>query len=777
MKPNLDIEPAPLIAALLCIAAGVAVAAAWLIEPAALAASFPIVFGMQFNAALAFVLLGVALLAVESGRRSAGLALIAPAAILTGLTLYEHVSGTDLGLGTLFIEPFIRPGSGVPGRMAPNSALAFVLICAALLVRELRGRESRAAAMLAFLVVLIAAISLIGYTIGLDRARDWTRVARMSPANAVCFAALGAALLLTGEPTGRRRLPFIAASLAVATYMALLVIAYAQLRYKESLLDFGFFASMDRAGRTLSSLILISGVVYIGLIAYTGWSWSRYRRSSASLFDSQNRLSAVLDNAVDGIISIDARGKILSTNPVCEKIFGYARADMIGNNVQMLMPEPYRGEHDSYLENYARTGEAKVIGIGREVEGRRKDGSVFPLDLAVAKVELSDGVIYTGVVRDISERRKLIRQLAESRERLAAVIDNAVDGIITIDGVGTIASVNKACEKIFGYRPDEMIGRNVKMLMPEPYHGEHDGYLANYARTGKAKIIGIGREVEGRRKDGSTFPLDLAVAKVDVPDGMLYCGIIRDISLRKRHEAALLDANAELEEFAYRTSHDLRSPIASSLGLLGIAGSMLEEGDHEGLRGALGRLDRNFVRLDKMIQNIIVLTRNKLVPEEDGDVNVRDCVTEALDSIAQLETSPQLRVDLDIDPQLTFRTKPTKFQVIVGNLVSNAIKYQDPGEENPRIDIRAESRDGVSYLHVDDNGIGVPPDSRPMLFKMFKRLHPDRSFGSGLGLYILKKNAEALGGTARYEPLDKGSRFIVELPERRMHADEVDPGG
>lgn len=204
---------------------------------------------------------------------------------------------------------------------------------------------------------------------------------------------------------------------------------------------------------------------------------------------------------------------------------------------------------------------------------------------------------------------------------------------------------------------------------------------------------------------------------------------------------------------------------------------MLEDGDLDGLRGALDRLDRNFVRLDTMIQNIIVLTRNKLVPEEDDDVNVLTCVTEALDAIAQLEANPQLQVGLHVDPQLTFRTKPTKLQVIVGNLVSNAIKYQDAEEENPRIDIRAGNRDGVSYLHVDDNGIGVPPDSRPMLFKMFKRFHPDRSFGSGLGLYILKKNTEALGGTARYEPLDKGSRFIVELPERRKHADAVDTGG
>gem|GEM_PF-1637863 len=777
MKPNLDMDPAPLLAGAYCILAGAGVAAAWLVEPAGLAANVPAIFGMVFNAALGFVLCGVALIAAEARHLRVTLVLATLVAILAGLTLFEHAAGADLGLTRLFVDPFLDIGAGMAGRMGPSTALAFLLSALALGLRALRGRASRAATSIAFVALLVAVISLFGYVLGLDLADDWTGLLRMSPINAVSFTVLGTALLMTGDAASRRRLPFLAASLAVAAYMALLVIAYVQLSSQETLPDFDFSGQMD-ARRTLSSLILISGTVYVGLVSYTAWSWARYRRSSASLFDSQNRLSAVIDNAVDGIISIDERGTILSVNPVCEKIFGYTRAEMMGENVRMLMPEPYRSEHDGYLANYARTGEAKVIGVGREVEGRRKDGSVFPLDLAVARVELSDGLIYTGIVRDISERRRLIDALAESRERLAAVIDNAVDGIISIDAAGTITSVNKACERIFGYAAQEMLGENVRMLMPEPYRSEHDGYLSNYARTGEAKIIGVGREVEGRRKDGSVFPLDLSVARIELAGGVMYSGIIRDISERKSQETALLEANAELEEFAYRTSHDLRSPIASSLGLLGISRDMLAAGDRDGLAGTLQRLERNFVRLDKMIQNIIVLTRTKLVPEEDQEINVRATVAAALDAVSQIEGNPRLQVNLAIDPELTFRTKPTKFQVIVGNLVSNAVKYQDPDEECPRIDIEAATRDGVSRLSVEDNGIGVPPDSRQMLFKMFKRLHPDRSFGSGLGLYILRKNAEALGGTARYEPKEKGSRFIVELPEgRRSDGDELDPGG
>lgn len=279
-----------------------------------------------------------------------------------------------------------------------------------------------------------------------------------------------------------------------------------------------------------AAAILIAAIVAVALIS---------RRLSNALIESEALGQAVLTTVVDGIITIDPKGIVLSYNPACERIFQYSSAEVVGQNVKMLMPETYSAAHDGYLAHYAGTGEKKIIGIGREVEGRRKDGSLFPLDLAVSEVRLASGSIFTGIVRDISERKAAELALKESEARVQTVLDTVVDGVISIDEFGIVQSYNKACVGIFGYRPEEVVGQNIKLLMPPNFAAGHDGYLAHYMATGERKIIGIGREVEGQRKDGTRFPLDLAVSQVEINRRRVFTGLVRDISERRAHEEAL----------------------------------------------------------------------------------------------------------------------------------------------------------------------------------------------------------------------------------------------
>ena len=247
--------------------------------------------------------------------------------------------------------------------------------------------------------------------------------------------------------------------------------------------------------------------------------------------------------AVDGVILIDFVGNVLMFNPACEKLFAYRAEEVIGRNVKMLMPSHYRDAHDGYLENFHTTGEKKIIGIGREVIGQRKDGSIFPMDLSVGEAKQDEGSsIFVGIIHDLTERERVERVLRESAASLRAVVDTAVDGEILIDAHGLIIKFNPACEKLFKYQSSEVTGRNVRMLMPAPYQAEHDGYIRNFIATGERKIIGIGREVVGQRKDGSTFPMDLSVGEAKQDGELIFVGIIHDLSDRKRTEAQLIQA-------------------------------------------------------------------------------------------------------------------------------------------------------------------------------------------------------------------------------------------
>jgi PAS domain S-box-containing protein len=268
--------------------------------------------------------------------------------------------------------------------------------------------------------------------------------------------------------------------------------------------------------------------------------WARERVADEARFDQAEALAdAVLDAAVDGIITIDEHGLIKSFNHAAERIFGYASGEVIGHNVSMLMPEPYHTEHDGYLRNYMATNQPRIIGIGREVEGRRHDGTTFPMELAVGERRIKGRRIFAGIVRDVTARRLTEERLRASEARTRAILEAAVDGIVTIDERGIILGVNTAVERIFGYGAAEIVGRNVNMLLPEPYHSAHDSYLHNYLDTGKPRIIGIGREVEGRRKDGTVFPMDLAVGEGVLAGGRIFAGVVRDITDRRLVEERL----------------------------------------------------------------------------------------------------------------------------------------------------------------------------------------------------------------------------------------------
>lgn len=199
---------------------------------------------------------------------------------------------------------------------------------------------------------------------------------------------------------------------------------------------------------------------------------------------SEIRSRSIVDTAVDAIITIDGGGVIRSFNPAAERIFGWPADEVIGRNVSMLMPEPDRSAHNAYVQGHEATGERRVIGIGREVLGLRRDGSNFPMHLSVGEMQVGGERLYTGIVRDISEAKRLERELRDSEIRNRSIVETAISGIVTVDERGVIEDVNPALESMFGYSRDEMVGSNIALLMPEPHRSNHGGYLRRYNAGG-----------------------------------------------------------------------------------------------------------------------------------------------------------------------------------------------------------------------------------------------------------------------------------------------------
>lgn len=495
-------------------------------------------------------------------------------------------------------------------------------------------------------------------------------------------------------------------------------------------------------------------------------------RSSERELDRERRLyRAVLETAVDGIVTIDQAGTIITVNTAVEKIFGYRPEELIGQNVRILMPEPYHGEHDRYLSNYLGGQDARIIGIGREVTGKRKDDSTFPLELAVSETRTEDGLIFTGIVRDVSARKVAEEQLRRERALLQAVVETAVDGILTIDEQGTILTANTAVQEVFGYEPAELVGRNVRMLMPTPYHEEHDSYLRNYLEGGDARIIGIGREVTGRRKDGTTFPLELAVSETLVEQGRIFTGIVRDISERKQfiewiqalnsdledrvkeRTQELQDLVAELHGFNHSIAHDLRGPLrtihANAHFIMEDYGHLL---DDEG-KQCLESLGAGVVKMSQIMDDLLAYSRIGRQNVDARPVNLSEIAQSIVESM-------QIEGMVEIQPEMIVKGDPTLLRIVLENLIGNAFKYRRPGVPS-EVKVGREEK----TIYVKDNGTGFDMRFIDKVFEPFQRLHADRDYpGNGIGLANVKRIVRKHGGEVWAQAMpNEGATFFFTL--------------
>lgn len=508
----------------------------------------------------------------------------------------------------------------------------------------------------------------------------------------------------------------------------------------------------------------------------------------APQYDANDRLHAIVAHATDGILMTDQQGRIDFVNPAGLGLFGYAHEEMLGLPLAKLMNGPYPLALNDFFAGAADVG--GLLKNGAEMRGQRKDGTTFSLLLTVRDVSAGNQTLSLFFIHDLTEQKRALQALQVSENKINAILTNAVDGIITIDREGIMEMVNPAASRLFGYEPGELLGQKVDVLMPEPDRSRHDGYMKNYQRTGVGKIIGIGREVTGRRKDGSTFPFHLSISEVELYDRKVYTGIVHDITYQKmaeeklrRYATELERSNRDLQDFAYVSSHDLQEPLRK----IQAFGDRLrsKESAHLSDQGKeyIDRMLNAASRMQHLINDLLSFSRVTTQAQSFVWTDLRAILEGVL---SDLEVSIEKSgARIEVSPLPSLEAEPTQMRQLFQNLIANALKFRK-ADTPPLIKVYARQHQRKAHLtstpgdetvevFVEDNGIGFDEKYLDRIFNVFQRLEGQKYEGSGIGLALCRKIAVGHGGniTARSQP-GQGAAFVVTLSVRQTKNAEND---
>lgn len=485
------------------------------------------------------------------------------------------------------------------------------------------------------------------------------------------------------------------------------------------------------------------------------------------------RLKMLLDN-VPGLIAYldrDNRYQLASRSHLTW--FGIAPGTLAGLHVSEVMGEQAWQLLKPHYEQAVSGDTATYMGEVHFAQGGRR----YVHSTVMARRDVDGQVLgVLAMTTDLTEHKLMEKALDASTRRARAVLETAVDGIITIDARGTVESFNRGAEIQFGYSAAEVVGRNVKILMPAAYAEQHDQYLQRYSNTGERHIIGIGREVTARRKDGSEFPIELAVGEFMEGGARYFTGFTRDISDRK---AAELEARARhnqlshsarlnsLGELAASIAHEVNQPLTA---IVAMTQALLRYMDQDAdttqrTRETLNRIVKQGKRAGDVIQHIRAFVQgNKSVERELHDVNV--IIRNALQLVEYEFEQNRVRLDAGLEPQISpVHVNGVQIEQVVVNLVQNAVQAMAGNERERVLSIISQTQPGDGReieIRVEDTGHGLPDGEESRVFEPFFTTRVD---GMGQGLSISKSIVEAHGGTIRAVRNDgPGATFVVTLP-------------
>ena len=494
------------------------------------------------------------------------------------------------------------------------------------------------------------------------------------------------------------------------------------------------------------------------------------RRAEDALRESEARFGRLADAGILGILKADIRGNILDANKAFLKMVGYTREEVLSGSVRWagMTPPEWRHLDERAIEQLQATGVATTW----EKEYIRKDGGRIPILVGVAMLEGTAGECISFIL-DLTELKRAERALQQSEALKTAVMAAALDAIVMMDHEGTISEFNPAAERTFGYARAEVIGKRLSdLLIPPALRARHTKGLERYLETGKEHVIGKRLELSAMRRDGTEFPVEVAVVRIRSEGSPVFTGYIRDITERRqlaeveilrRAKEAAEEANAELEAFSYSVAHDLRAPLRA---INGFSSALREDWADKFDASAMENLTLIMAGAERMAQLIDALLALARLTRTEPRRETVDLTELARNVMAQLRAvEPTRSVDFVAANGLVVEGDPQLLRALLENLLGNAWKFTSKRPQ-ARIELGREEPDGITDYYVRDNGAGFDMAHVGKLFAPFRRLHSTADFdGSGIGLATVQRIVRRHGGRIWAEGAEnQGATFRFTLP-------------
>lgn len=525
----------------------------------------------------------------------------------------------------------------------------------------------------------------------------------------------------------------------------------------------------------LAALVSFGSIFVIGSAVVT-IAFISYKDLFQNLLKSESRLRAIIETAADAIVMINTKGIVQEFNITAEKMFGWKAKEIIGKNVKILMPDPFQRDHDQYLSNYLRTGEAKIIGSGRETIAIRKDGTTFPIRLAIGHTKLPQDDVFVGLISDISDRVLIENALKENEEQLKSFIQN-IPGVVyrcLVDEHWTSVFISDSILNLSGYPSSDFLEPNRKRTFTEIIHPEDRIHVSNMIQNAIDTADTFVLNYRIIQKSGDIrWVLEYGGLVLDENQKVKFLdGVILDNTDRRMIEEALIESKEKAElaamtktTFLANMSHEIRTPMNAILGFTEIllAGDLI--GNQKKQLETVKNSARSLLRLLNDVLNSAKLDKGA-VELEVFDFSLVSLVDQVCSAMSIEAKRKGLRFQYKISEGINdyYKGDSLRIRQILTNLIGNAIKFTKEGF----IQLNVSAKGGEVLFHIEDSGIGIAADRLEKIFDPFTQadVSMSRKFGgTGLGTTISKQLVELMRGMIWVKSeLGVGTHFYVSIP-------------